>query len=258
LVLPEKTINTLIEIVNIKKAAKVLEGEWGFGDTFPEYSGTTSLFYGPSGTGKTYTAEAIAYETGKTIKIVNYAQVMSMWVGGTEKALEELFKDVADSDSILLFDECDALFTTRTSVNSAIDRYANVETNVLLSLIERYNIFTILTTNFIENIDKAFYRRIRYIVEFKEPDKRYRLRLWEKMTPKRLPLKDDVDFELLANRFKFTGGDIKNAIVRAATKCAVSLEMSRAVGIKDFIEVCEEIERIKSNGINTKVGFIKD
>ncbi len=254
IVLPEGEKDKLKEIVNIEKSRKVLVGQWGFDEVFPDHKGVAVLFHGPSGTGKTITAEAIAYEMGKKLKIVNYSQVLSMFVGGTEKALETLFEEVADNDSILLFDEADALFASRTGVAHSGDRYANVETDVLLSLIERYNTFTILTTNFMENIDKAFYRRMSYIIEFKEPSEKERLELWKMLTPDKLPLGESVNFEKLAREFVFTGGDIKNVIIRAATNKAVSMERNITLKQADFETFSREIRKAKNNG-REKIGF---
>jgi SpoVK/Ycf46/Vps4 family AAA+-type ATPase len=253
-VLPESTAQIVGEIIDNEKARKVLEGQWGFNEVFPDHNGCAVLFHGPSGTGKTYTAEAIAFETGKTLKVVNYARVLSMWVGETEKSLETLFKEVADKDSILLFDEADALFAPRTGVSSANDRYANVEIDVLLGLIERYNTFAVLTTNFIENIDKAFHRRLRYVVEFQTPSRELRSSLWHTLLPPKLPLDDSVDIEKLAEQYAFTGGEIKNVIIRAATRAALSLEAGAAVGQKDFLTVCDEVKASNRNGRN-KIGF---
>ncbi len=253
-VLPESTVKDVQEIIDNEKARKVLEGQWGFHEVFPDHNGCAVLFHGPSGTGKTHTAEAIAFETGKTLKVVNYAHVLSMWVGETEKSLESLFKEVADDNSILLFDEADALFAPRTGVSTANDRYANVEIDVLLGLIERYNTFAILTTNFIENIDQAFHRRLRYVVEFRAPSKELRSRLWHILLPPKLPLDESVDIDELAKKYVFTGGEIKNVIIRAATRAALSLESEAAVRQADFLAVCEELQAFKHNGRNT-IGF---
>ncbi len=254
IVLRRSDLDQIREIVNIEKSRKVLEGQWGFDEIFPDHKGVAVLFHGPSGTGKTITAEAIAYEMGKKLKIVNYSQVLSMFIGGTEKALESLFKEVADSESILLFDEADALFAKRTPVSHSNDRYANVETDVLLSLVERYNTFTILTTNYLDNIDKAFYRRMSYIIEFNIPTEKERVKLWKKLTPKKLPLAEDVNFNKLARDHEFTGGDIRNVIIRAATHKAGTLEKDVVVNQEDFETFCNEIKKAKANG-REKIGF---
>ncbi len=255
LVLSESTVNTIKDVINFEKAKKVLEGEWGFKDVFPESSGMTVLFHGESGTGKTITAEAIAFETGKTLKIVNYAQVVSMYVGGTEKALEALLKDSADNDSIILFDEADSIFAKRTDVRTSTDRYANLETDVLLNLIERNNVFAILTTNHLDSIDYAFLRRMRFVVEFTNPDFDLRLELWKKLIPEKLPVSEKLSIEKLAKDYPFNGGDIKNAIIRAATRKAVQLDKKITIDMNDFVESCKEIVNVKYGGKKKKVGF---
>lgn len=254
LILPQKTIDTLGEIIEIEKAQKVLEGEWGFGEVFSNSKGVAILLYGPPGTGKTHTAEAIAYETGKNLKIVNFAQVFSMWVGGTEKALETLFKEVAGGNSILLFNEAEALFGSRTEIFTSSDRYANLHTDYLLDMIERYNTFAILTSNNIDNIDQAFYRRMQYLIELKDPDQNLRRRLWEKLIPPKMPIANDFDPDILAQKYEFNGGDIKNVIFRAATKRAISTSNHKAVSMQDFLQVCEEL-KVTKNGDQKHFGF---
>lgn len=254
----EGVLGTLNEIINIDKAKKVLEGEWGFSDTFPGNNGIAVLFYGPSGTGKTLSAEAVAYETGKNLKVINYAQIVDMYVGNTEKNLEELFKEVASQDDILLFDEADALFATRSAVNSSNDRYANLKTDVLLSLIEQYNTFAILTTNHIDNIDRAFFRRIQYIVKFDQPDEVLRRKLWETLIPSKLPIAGDVNIKVLAKKYEFNGGDIKNVVFRAATKRAISLKTERVVSMSDLVTISDEIMSNKGNGVKKVAGFISN
>jgi SpoVK/Ycf46/Vps4 family AAA+-type ATPase len=253
-VYPENIIKSLRTIASLEKARKVLEGEWGFKDVFPDHRGAAGLFFGPSGTGKSLAAEIIAYETGRTLKVVNYAQLVSKYVGDTEKNIETLFTKVKNDNSILLFDEADAIFTGRSAVNSATDRYANMETNVLLSMIEEADVFAILTTNLIDNIDPAFLRRFRFTVEFELPDASLRELLWKKLVPEKLPLADDVDFKSLAKRFTFTGGDIRNAIIRAASQRAVNLEGNREVTQQDFIDACEQMVTIKQNK-QKEIGF---
>lgn len=253
IVLPQKTLKELNKIAAFDKSRKVLVGEWGFSDVFKNMTGRAVLFHGPPGTGKTMSAEALAYETGKHLKFVNYSQVLSKWVGETEKALEALMDEVMETDSILLFDEADGLFASRTNVSSVNDRYANMITNVLLSLTENFNSIAVLTTNYIDNIDPAFYRRME-LIEFEMPDKELRFRLWEKLLPEKMPLADDVNLNMLAKKFEFSGGDIKNAIIDAASSRAVILDGPRTVSMDDFLEACEKIKSQKSNG-QDKIGF---
>lgn len=255
LVLPENTVITVKEIINFEKAKKLLEGEWGFKEVFPEAGGMTVLFHGASGTGKTKTAEAIAFETGKTLKIVNYAQVVSMFVGGTEKALEGLLKESADADSIILFDEADSIFAKRVDIRSSNDRFVNLETDVLINLIERNNVFAILTTNHLESIDYAFFRRMRFIVEFTTPGLELRKLIWEKLLPPKLPLEGDISFDKLASKYEFNGGDIKNAIIRAATKGAIRYDDSTKITMNDFEEACNEILAVKYRDNKKRIGF---
>lgn len=255
LILPPSTLKTIREIINFEKAKKVLDGEWGFKEIFPEAGGVTVLFHGTSGTGKTITAEAIAFETGKTLKIVNYAQVISMYVGGTEKALESLLIESADNNSIILFDEADSIFAKRTDVHTSLDRYANLETDVLLNLIERNNVFAILTTNHLESIDYAFFRRMRFIVEFKNPDYNLRVKIWEKLVPTKLPIDKNVSFDKLAEDYEFNGGDIKSAIIRAATKKAVNFNDKIKIDMNDFVSACNEIVEVKYKDSKKKIGF---
>ena len=253
LILPDSTLQTLQKISGHEKARKVLLGEWGFGETFSKMTGKVVLFHGPSGTGKTLAAEALAYETGKNLKMVNYAQIMSKWVGETEKALEVLMQEVAESNSILLFDEADGLFASRTNVSTVNDRYANMVTNVLLTLTENFNSIAVLTTNFLQNIDPAFYRRME-LVEFEMPNEELRYKLWERLIPEKMPVADDVDLQNLARKYAFSGGDIKNAIINAASARAVLLQEIREVTMSDFLDACKAIQKQKNNG-EKEIGF---
>lgn len=263
-IIPKKKIESLIfndkisksieEIINIEKAKKVLDNNWGFSEIYPESKGVKVLFYGPSGTGKTAAAEAIAKETGKAFEIVNYSQVISMYVGQTEKSLEELLTDAANRNAILLFDEADALFAKRTDVKNSLDRYANIETDVLLSLIEKNDVFAILTTNHLEAIDPAFFRRMDYTIKFDNPNLTLRKRMWRKLLPKKMPVDSKIDFDLLAKNYSFNGGDIKNVIQKAAIKAALDLDNKKIVEMEDFLTACEEIKDFKE-GESSKIGF---
>jgi SpoVK/Ycf46/Vps4 family AAA+-type ATPase len=241
-VLPEKTMQALEELVDFEKARKVLTAEWGFDEVFPDHNGIAVLFHGPSGTGKTRTAEAVACETGKKLRVVNYAQIISMWVGGTEKALEALFSEADDDETILLFDEADALFSRRVGVSSANDRFVNSETDVLLRLIERFNSMAVLTTNMPEHIDPAFLRRMRYVIAFDRPDVNLRERLWKQLVPRKLPLSSDISFQRLAEQYDFNGGAIKNALFRAASRMAFRLEAGVQLSMSDIEEACREVD----------------
>ena len=216
LVLPEREKNHLGELIAfVDKRGQVYE-RWGFNTKFPRGTGAKALFFGRSGTGKTMAAECIARDLGLDLFKVDLSAVVSKWVGETEKNLASIFDRAEEAQAVLLFDEADALFGQRTSVGSAVDRYANLETNYLLQREEEYSGIAILSSNFKQNIDEAFTRRFHFVIEFPFPDRSSREEIWQRAFPAAAPLDDDVDFSFLADRFKFTGGNIKNSVLRAA------------------------------------------
>jgi SpoVK/Ycf46/Vps4 family AAA+-type ATPase len=255
LVVEDRVLKSLEEIISIDKAKKTYNGEWQLDKKFPMSNGISILFYGPSGTGKSMSAEAIAYEAGKNIMKVNYDKILNQYVGNTEKKLADLFRDVATQDDVLLFDEADALFTQRTSVQTSQDKYSNITTNLLLQLIEENNVFAILTTNFIENIDESFLGRFRYIVNFNAPNVELRRKLWLKLRPPLLPIAEDVNFAYLAERFELVGREISQAYIKAASKAALKSEDKKRVEMDDFIASCEEAKSSFSYGPSHKIGF---
>jgi len=254
-ILETSTLEQVKEIINFEKAKKVLDNEWGFSEVFPDNNGMAALFFGESGTGKTYTAEAIAFETGKKLKMINYSQVVSKYVGETEKNLESLFKDISAEDTILFFDEADALFAGRTEIKNSTDRYANSDTDILLKLIERKNIFAILTTNYFENIDSAFFRRMNFVVEFKKPGKELRENIWKILLPEKMPLAPDVNIKELSAKFEFNGGDIKNAIYKAAIRGANSFDKDNKISMQEFLDSCKDIQSRKNFDKKKCIGF---
>ena len=216
LVLPKREKNHLNELLSfVEKRGQVYE-RWGFSQKFPRGTGAKALFFGRSGTGKTMAAECIARDLGLDLFKVDLSAVVSKWVGETEKNLAAIFDRAEEAQAVLLFDEADALFGQRTSVGSAVDRYANLETNYLLQRVEEYSGIAILSSNFKQNIDEAFTRRFHFVIEFPFPDRGSREEIWQRAFPSEAPLADDVDFSFLADRFKFTGGNIKNSVLRAA------------------------------------------
>ncbi|TMD51849.1 MAG: ATP-binding protein, partial [Chloroflexi bacterium] len=142
--------------------------------------------------------------------------VVSKYIGDTEKALDQLFREAQGTSAILLFDEADALFGKRTEVKDAHDRYANIEVAYLLQALEAYEGLTILATNFRHNMDDAFVRRLAFIVDFPYPEEAERRQMWARGWPRATPLALDLDIEFLARQFKLTGGDIRNAALAAA------------------------------------------
>jgi len=216
LVLPPKEKSHLDELLAfVEKRGQVYES-WGFQSKFPRGTGAKALFFGRSGTGKTMAAECIARRLGMDLFSVDLSSVVSKWVGETEKNIGAIFDRAEAAQAVLLFDEADALFGQRTSVGSAVDRYANLETNYLLQRIETYDGVAILSSNLKANIDEAFTRRFHFIIEFPFPDLPSREEIWQRAFPIEAPLGDDVDFHFLADKFKFTGGNIKNCVLRSA------------------------------------------
>lgn len=216
LVLPENNLSQLKEICCQVKHRYRVFGEWGFGQKLSHGKGLSVLFSGPSGTGKTMGAEVIAHELRLDLYKIDLSGVVSKYIGETEKNLAKVFQEAETSNAVLFFDEADALFGKRTEVSDAHDRYANIETSYLLQKMEEYEGVVILATNLRDNMDEAFTRRIRFIVEFPFPDEASRSRIWRKHFPKETPVSDRIDYDFLAKRFQIAGGNIKNIVLNAA------------------------------------------
>jgi hypothetical protein len=197
---------------------KVLQ-EWRFEQRFGAEVGVSALFEGPPGTGKTMGASIIAGELKMDLFQIDLSQVVSKYIGETEKHLAKLFDEAERAQAVLLFDEADSLFSKRTSVKSSNDRYANLKVNYLLQRIERFSGIAILTTNFPESLDSAFSRRLSVRVRFEDPGPAERYRLWQTMLGDREIL-DDVDITTLSEHFEMTGALIRNAVLRGAFMAA--------------------------------------
>ncbi len=214
IVLRDRTSRKLFEVAAHITHRGTVYDEWEFGERFPRGTGVIALFAGVSGTGKTLAAEVIANNAGMDLYKINLSNVVSKYIGETEENLEQLFDAAAGSNSILLFDEADAVFGKRADVADATDRYANVEVDYLLQRIETYEGVVLLTTNKKSAIDDAFRRRITHNVEFKPPDEEARRQIWELMFPDAAPT-GHLDYEFLAS-FEITGGTIRSAVQTAA------------------------------------------
>lgn len=219
LILPQHILDRLHEIASYVRYRAHVFDHWGFGKKVPYGRGVSALFAGPSGTGKTMAASVIASELGLDLYRIDLSQIVSKWIGETEKNLSRVFDRAADGQAILLFDEADALFSKRTEVKGSVDRYSNMEVNYLLQRLESFDGITILTTNFLTNIDEAFRRRLRFIIEFPMPGPPERAALWQSMLPQHAEIRGEIPFELLAD-FDMAGGNIKNAVMRAAFSAA--------------------------------------
>jgi SpoVK/Ycf46/Vps4 family AAA+-type ATPase len=207
-IIPDPIMKNLKEIIQFEKARSVLFGQWGFDKT--EQQGLTVLFHGLPGTGKSLAAEAVGYEVGKPLKLVNCGELLSKWVGESTKNIDSIFEEARSTDAILVFDEAEGLFGQRTDMKTSTDRYANVDVGVLLYHIERFPGIIILTTNLIDNMDKAFFRRLKFVLHFDTPSFDLRKKLWKLLIPGETPLEDGgVDYDKLAH-YEMSGGDIKS------------------------------------------------
>jgi DNA polymerase III delta prime subunit len=232
IILPQSVIEQLKNICNQMKYRHIVYGDWGFNKKLSYGKGLCALLFGPPGTGKTMTAQVIANELKLELFRIDLSQVISKYIGETEKNLQMIFEQAEASNAILFFDEADAIFGKRSEVKDAHDRYANIETSYLLQKVEEYEGMTILATNFKENIDEAFTRRIQHIVEFPFPDSEHREKIWRMLYPKEAPLDKDIDFEFIAKRFEIAGGNIKNIVVSSAFLAA---QTNEAIQMKHII-----------------------
>ena len=189
---------------------------WGFDRKVRYGRGMSILFAGAPGTGKTMCAQVIANQLDMELYKINLSQIVSKYIGETEKNLRAVFQEARHAGCILFFDECDALFGKRSEVKDAHDRNANVEVAYLLQQQEEHDGVCILATNLIGNIDAAFMRRITYVVRFPFPEPPMREAIYRRMVPDGAPLADDIDWSFLAEKFQLSGGHIKNIVLAAA------------------------------------------
>ncbi|WP_433972860.1 ATP-binding protein [Tunturiibacter lichenicola] len=215
IVLPDDKIAQLREICVQATHRDVVFGRWGFDRKLSLGKGLNILFSGPPGTGKTMAAEVIARELRLDIYKIDLSQIVSKYIGETEKSLDRVFTAAEDSNAILFFDEADALFGKRSEVKDSHDRYANIEIGYLLQKMEEYEGITILATNVKHHIDEAFLRRIQAVVEFPFPEESERQRVWKVIFPEEAPLASDVDFLALARSVRLASGNIRS-IARAS------------------------------------------
>jgi AAA+ superfamily predicted ATPase len=214
IVLPEAQKSTLREIARqVKKRSKVY-GEWGFASKSSRGLGISALFAGESGTGKTMASEVLANELHLDLYKIDLSKVVSKYIGETEKNLKRIFDAAENGGAILLFDEADALFGKRSDVKDSHDRYSNIEISYLLQRMEAYKGLAILTTNLKSSLDKAFVRRLRFIIQFPFPDAAQRAEIWSRVFPPNTP-RDVLDPERLA-RLNIAGGSIRNIALNAA------------------------------------------
>jgi vesicle-fusing ATPase len=218
IVLPTGHLDRLRDITRQVRHRFTVYDEWGFADRTSRGLGVTALFAGESGTGKTLAAEIIANELSLDLYRVDLAATVSKYIGETEKNLSRLFDAAEGSGAVLLFDEADALFGKRTEIRDSHDRYANLEVAYLLQRMESYRGLAILTTNLRSNLDRAFVRRLRFIMQFPFPDEEQRAEIWRKAFPPQTPL-ENVEPESLA-KLTIPGGSIWSIALSAAFAAA--------------------------------------
>ena len=244
LVIPADVDLQLRELIGRWRQRVTVYETWGLGRRFGTGQGLSVLFEGPPGTGKTMAASIVAKELDLDLYQIDLSKVVSRYVGETEKNLGQIFDEAERARAMLLFDEADSLFSSRTQVKSANDRYANLEVNYLLQRVEHFTGIAVLTTNFPTGIDEAFRRRIAMRVSFPKPEVPERTRLWDSMLTNKAILADNIDPEDLAYEFELAGGHIKNAVLRAAFIAA-----SRNCRIdQDLLRIAARIE-LKEQGL---------
>lgn len=218
LVLPVKQKDQLREACSQRQFQHKVYREWGFEALNVYGIGLSMVFYGPPGTGKTMAAQVIARELGLELYKVELTSIYSKYIGETEKNLDAIFEQGRRSQIILFFDEADILFSKRTEIKDSHDKYSNMEAAYLLQKMEAYEGVTILATNYVENFDPAFNRRIKFMVNFPFPEEEQRRQIWKNAIPEKAPC-EEIDFEFLST-FHLSGAQIKNIVLAAAFRAA--------------------------------------
>lgn len=244
-ILPPETRQQLYEALTQIEKHRLIFSHWGLGERHPTSQGLAFNFAGPPGTGKTICAEAVAYTLGKKLLRVRYAELESCWAGETGKNVRAVFREARAQDAVLFFDEADSIATRRFSnVQIGYEREANQIVNILLTELEEYDGVVIFATNMASNFDPAFERRIRTHVLFKVPNVAERERIWKvQLHPDKTPLGADVNFRELAERFEVPGGDIRNAVLKAAQIAAAEEgpDETKRILQKHFILAMEQV-----------------
>jgi AAA+ superfamily predicted ATPase len=221
-ILPERTRRALYDALMQIEKHRLIFDQWGLGDRHSSGVGLAFNFAGPPGTGKTICAEAVARSLGKKLYKVRYSEVESCWAGETGKNIMAMFRDAQQAGAVLFFDEADSIAARRfEGMSTGFEREANHTVNILLHELENHEGVVIFATNIATNYDPAFERRIRTHILFEMPGLDERERIWEvQFHPTKTPLAEDVDFRALAEQFAVSGGDIKNAVLKAAQRAA--------------------------------------
>ncbi|HED7353274.1 TPA: ATP-binding protein [Campylobacter coli] len=238
IIMPQNT-KELLENILKQQDKKVLERLNSWGIKSNKNIEAKIIFYGPAGTGKTMSALAMAKSMKKTVLSFDCSKILSKWVGESEQNVRKIFdtyKNIVQTckqSPILLLNEADQFLSTRVESSSGSDKMHNQMQNIFLEQIERFNGVIIATTNFLESLDSAFSRRFDYKIEFKKPDFKDRLKMWEKFLPRKAFFEKAFDVNLLAN-YELSGAQILMVVKNTALKVAVTED--GVFKMQDFIE----------------------
>jgi ATP-dependent 26S proteasome regulatory subunit len=253
IIMPPDQRQTLEYVCDQMTYRKQVYEKWDYNRKYPYGRGLSVLLFGAPGTGKTMCAQVLANALNLELYRVDLSKVIDKYVGETEKSISMIFREAKKCNVVLFFDECDTLFGKRTDTGGAGESSANNKTAHLLQEVEAYDGVTVLATNYKHNIDPAFFRRMKFIVEFQFPDPETRYNIWKATIPKNTPLAEDVDLNFLAERFEFVGGNIKNCILNAAFLAAGDGD-GQTVHMKHYL-MAIKYEFVKTGKVFTRADF---
>lgn len=251
LILGEEQKRQMRMVCDQMKYRDVVGEKWGFYKKTPYGRGLSVLFYGPPGTGKTMAAQVMANELGLDLYRIDISQMISKYIGETQKNISQLFQKARDINALLFFDEADSLFAKRSEAKDSHDRNANAETAHLLQKLEDYEGITVLATNYLNNIDDAFKRRIKFIIRIAFPPADVRLALWKSMLPPEMEYEEELDLEFFAEHFELAGSSIKEILINAAYMAAAE---HRGMANRDLVEAVK-LNYLKYEKILSKEDF---
>ena len=246
-----ETLQHAIDQMNFRKQ---IYDDWNYTKKYPYGRGLSVLLFGAPGTGKSMCAQVIAHELNLELYRVDLSKVIDKYVGETEKSISMIFREAKKCNVVLFFDECDTLFAKRSDDGGSNQSSNNNKTALLLQEVEAYDGVSVLATNYKHNIDPAFFRRMKYIVEFQFPDVDTREMLWRTTIPKTTPLAKDVDIRFLAEKYELVGGNIKNCILNAAFLAAADPNAGGEVHMQHYLNAVK-YEFIKVGKVFTKADF---
>ncbi len=254
IVMNESQRETLMHAIDQMNFRKQVYESWHYTKKYPYGRGLSILLFGAPGTGKSMCAQVIAHELNLELYRVDLSKVIDKYVGETEKSISMIFREAKKCNVVLFFDECDTLFAKRSDDGGSNQASNNNKTALLLQEVEAYDGVSVLATNYKHNIDPAFFRRMKYIVEFQFPDVDTREMLWTTTITKDTPLADDVDIRFLAEKFEFVGGNIKNCILNAAFLAAADPAAEGQVHMRHYLNAIK-YEFVKVGKVFTKSDF---